>query len=64
MSIGLPFDPPSWDQIKDAAGRYLVKDQSVTSYLLPPDTEPENARENPNAAAGDAVGQGAEGAIQ
>nr|WP_269213966.1 pitrilysin family protein [Brucella pseudogrignonensis] len=50
-------------QIKDAASRYLVKDQSVTSYLLPPDTEPENARENPNAAAGNDE-NGAGGAIQ
>jgi zinc protease len=51
------------EQIKDAASRYLVKDQSVTSYLLPPDTEPENARENPNAAAGNDE-NGAGGAIQ
>ena len=52
------------EQIKDAADRYLVKDQSVTSYLLPPDTEPENARENPNAAADNAGDNGAGGAIQ
>lgn len=52
------------EQIKDAANRYLVKNQSVTSYLLPPDTEPENARENPNAAAGNAGENGAGGAIQ
>ncbi|WP_343316055.1 pitrilysin family protein [Brucella sp. BE17] len=32
------------DQVKDAAARYLVKDQSVTSYLLPPNAEPENAK--------------------
>ncbi|MEN5299326.1 pitrilysin family protein [Brucella sp. TWI559] len=52
------------EQIRDAASRYLVKDQSVTSYLLPPDTEPENASENSNAAAGNAGVNGAEGAIQ
>ena len=52
------------EQIRDAASRYLVKDQSVTSYLLPPDTEPENARENPNAAADNAGENGAGGAIQ
>ena len=52
------------EQIKDAASRYLVKNQSVTSYLLPPDTDPENARENPNAAAGNAGENGAGGAIQ
>ncbi|MFK3666240.1 M16 family metallopeptidase [Ochrobactrum teleogrylli] len=52
------------DQIRDVAERYLVKDQSVTSYLLPPDAEPENARENPNAPASGASGNGAEGAIQ
>lgn len=52
------------EQIRDAASRYLVKDQSVTSYLLPPDTEPENAGENSNAAAGNAGVNGAEGAIQ
>jgi zinc protease len=52
------------DQIRDVAERYLVKDQSVTSYLLPPNAEPENARENPNAPANGASGNGAEGAIQ
>ncbi|WP_139974552.1 pitrilysin family protein [Ochrobactrum sp. CGA5] len=52
------------DQIKDVAKRYLVKDQSVTSYLLPPDVEPESARENPGASAQGADGNGAGGAIQ
>ncbi len=52
------------DQIKDVATRYLVKDQSVTSYLLPPDAEPESARENPDASAGSAGANGAGGAIQ
>ena len=73
LSIGMSIeDIQKWpdvikgvtvEQIKDAASRYLVKDQSVTSYLLPPDTEPENARENPNAAAGNDE-NGAGGAIQ
>jgi len=73
LSIGMSIeDIQKWpevikgvtvEQIRDAASRYLVKDQSVTSYLLPPDTEPENARENPNAAAGN-VENGAGGAIQ
>lgn len=52
------------EQIQDAARRYLVKDQSVTSYLLPPNTEPENASENANAAVGNTGENGAEGAIQ
>lgn len=52
------------DQIKDAAARYLVKDQSVTSYLLPPDTEPENARDNPDAPAQGVDQNGAGGAVQ
>ena len=52
------------DQIKDVATRYLVKDQSVTSYLLPPDAEPESARENSDAPAEGAGANGAEGAIQ
>src|SRR5690606_21298235 len=39
------------EQIKDVATRYLVEDQSVTSYLLPPDTEPENARDNPDMSS-------------
>lgn len=74
LSIGMSIeDIQKWpdvikgvtvEQIKDAANRYLVKNQSVTSYLLPPDTEPENARENPNAAAGNAGENGAGGAIQ
>ncbi len=52
------------DQVRDAATRYLVKDQSVTSYLLPPDTEPENARENKDAPAQATGAQGSEGAVQ
>lgn len=52
------------DQIKDAATRYLVVDQSVTSYLLPPGAEPQNARENPNAPAGGPTLNGAGGAVQ
>ncbi|WP_371812801.1 M16 family metallopeptidase [Brucella sp. 458] len=52
------------DQIKDVARRYLVKDQAVTSYLLPPDTEAESARKKPNAPANDASASGAGGAIQ
>lgn len=39
------------EQIKDVATRYLVEDQSVTSYLLPPNAEPENARENPDISS-------------
>ncbi|TPF74650.1 insulinase family protein [Brucella gallinifaecis] len=54
----------SVDQIKDVAGRYLVKEQSVTSYLLPPEVEPEAASGQPAATADDAEGNGAEGAIQ
>ncbi|MBV2143337.1 insulinase family protein [Falsochrobactrum sp. TDYN1] len=52
------------DQIKDAASRYLVEDQSVTSYLLPPDTEPENARENPGISSQGPDANDAGGAIQ
>ncbi|WP_188820529.1 M16 family metallopeptidase [Brucella endophytica] len=32
------------EQIKDVAARYLVNARSVTSYLLPPAAEPENAQ--------------------
>lgn len=39
------------DQIKDVASRYLNMDRAVTSYLLPPDMEPETAR-----IVGDGVG--------
>lgn len=52
------------DQIKDVAARYLAKDQSVTSYLLPPDAEPESARENSGASGEGARGNGVEGTIQ
>ncbi|PWL17653.1 peptidase M16 [Falsochrobactrum shanghaiense] len=51
-------------QIKDAAGRYLVEDQSVTSYLLPPDTDPENARENPGISLQEPGANDDGGAIQ
>ena len=39
------------NQIKDVASRYLNMDRAVTSYLLPPDMEPETAR-----IVGDGVG--------
>ncbi len=54
------------DQIKDAAARYLVKDQAVTSYLLPPNAEPETAKPqdeaNPNAQGANTENSG--GAVQ
>lgn len=52
------------EQIKDVATRYLVEDQSVTSYLLPPDTEPENARDNPDMSSDIDSGIDAGGATQ
>lgn len=52
------------EQIKDVATRYLVEDQSVTSYLLPPDTEPENARDNPDMSSDTDSGIDAGGATQ
>lgn len=52
------------EQIKDVATRYLVEDQSVTSYLLPPNTEPENARDNPDMSSDADNGIDAGGATQ
>lgn len=52
------------EQIKDVATRYLVEDQSVTSYLLPPNTEPENARDNPDMSSDTDSGIDAGGATQ
>ncbi|HCH72257.1 MAG TPA: peptidase M16, partial [Ochrobactrum sp.] len=52
------------DQVKDVATRYLVEDQSVTSYLLPPNAEPPNARENPDASPEGVGVNGSGGAIQ
>lgn len=52
------------EQIKDVATRYLVEDQSVTSYLLPPNTEPENARDNPDMSSDADSGIDAGGATQ
>ncbi|MBA8845512.1 zinc protease [Ochrobactrum sp. RH1CCR137] len=52
------------DQVKDVATRYLVEDQSVTSYLLPPNAEPQSARENPDASPEGVGANGSGGAIQ
>ncbi len=51
-------------QVKDAAARYLVGDQSVTSYLLPPNADPGSARGNGAAPGAGTGGAGAGGTIQ
>ncbi len=49
------------DEVKDVAARYLDPSQAVTSYLLPPDAKPAEARENPNAPADGGLSGGAAG---
>ncbi|MFC4625910.1 M16 family metallopeptidase [Daeguia caeni] len=52
------------DQVRDVARRYLVDEQSVTSYLLPPGTRPETARENPDGPASGPTLNETGGAVQ
>lgn len=52
------------EQIRDVATRYLRDDQAVTSYLLPPNSEPASAKASADAAPGDDNAAPAAGAVQ